>query len=389
MNIRNRQPEGIPVGGQFASTAHAEAGTVTLAAPVSTLHRALDRVIGDLEHSAALLDADDGFMDDMDYPAPSPEGDARHAAYTESALRLRVLKHAGLEEGELAAALEGLGQELRARGKNARLAGRSGIHESIGTELMVTVFDNRDPDALLARRRAKIQALKGLQFEGEFPAGADERAMDRHTARLKLSGINGTVRQMQARGEHGKDLEALIETPDGRSYHLEMSHSTLTVTRAGQDMDGGAVSIDMGRGVPVTPEVVGEAFREAQHRAALSDAWAGNTRMRSTPEGVHPAATFEDYSVTEDDAVRVAAVTAGNSIGRYRVERIRSKATGEAETRIQVLGAEASKVSPRMTEAILADLSEAGGGVGTGAAFEYDLDRFAAAATADPAYRRG
>ncbi|MCC3299783.1 hypothetical protein [Arthrobacter caoxuetaonis] len=384
MNIRSRQPQGIPAGGQFATASHPEAGAVALAAPPSTLHRALDSAIADYEGRAQRLDDHDP-LDDIRTVVTDPEADARYAAYRETVDRLSVLRDADLTEGELAAALDILGWELRARGDAALREGKRDVYAGIGTDILITAFENRDPVAQLQRRRTKIKALNGLQFEDvDLPSGV---AMDRHIAKLKLSGIAGTVRGMKATGEYGKGLSAVIETPEGRSFQLDMAHSTLAVAWA--EDPSVAVRVDLGRGEPVTPEILGESFREAVRHAAITDAWTNSTRMRSSSPGVHPAVSFTDYTVIEDGDITVAAVTAGNSISMYRVERLRNTATGESETRVQVLGSDESKASTRMTEAILADLSEAGGGEGSGAAFSRDLDKFAAAVTADPGYRAG
>lgn len=385
MNNRSRQPKGVPTGGQFAAEFHSEAETVALCAPPSTLHRAIDSVIEDYEARMERIDEADP-MDDLWPAAVDQEMNIRHAAYRETVDRLRILRDAGIEEGELAAAVEGLGQELKARGRKAGGSGAHDVLAGIGAGLISTSFEHRDPEAQLERRRAKIRALKGLQFDdADFPAG---HILDRHVARLKLSGITGTVRKLQARGKYGKDLAALVETADGRSYRLEMTHSALTVTRD-RDEPGPGVSVDLGLGTPITPGIVAEVFAEARRRAVMNDAWTRSTRMRDSDQGADPAVSFADYTVIEDGDVTVAAVTAVNSIGRYRIERLRSKATGECETRVQALGADESRVSTRMTEAILADLSEAGGGEGSGAAFTRDLDLFAAAVLSDPGYRAG
>lgn len=392
-----RQPEGIPVGGQFAASVHAEPEIAlrTPAAP-STLHAALDSTITEYERRLARLSVDDtGFPSEANPHVFDPGANERAVALAEGIRRIEVLRDAGLAEGELFSAVHGLGQELRSRGFADRDSPASTTYESIGNELILTAFDNRDPAALLERRARRIQAGAGLSFEDEvLPATSrDHTELLKYTARLKLSGATGTVRHARISGEHGEVFDASIENPDGRRFLLEMSHSNLRIEREDEDLlgdefiDNATVVVDAGPG-PLTPEMLGEALTESRRRSALTDAWMKSTAMRSTPAGSHPAVQFRDFSVHLDEDVEAAVVYAQNSIGSYRIERLRDPATGEAETRVQpVLNepGDEGKVPPRMTSAILADLSQAGGGHPSGAAFERDLDKALAAAKADPA----
>lgn len=393
-----RQPEGIPAGGQFAASAHAEpAIALQPAEEASVLHTALDSTIAEYENRISRLGVDvTGFPSEANADVFDRGADDRAEALQDAVQRLGILRNAGLDEGELSSAVHGLGQELRSRGFADRDSPASTTYESIGNELVLTAFSNRDPNALLQRRAEKIRSLNGLTFEGGAePLNAREQeALAKHTARLKLSGATGTIRHARVSGQYGEVFDASIENPDGRRFLLEMTHSNLRVEREDEDLlgdefiDNATVIVDAGPG-PLTPQMLGEALNESRRRSALTDAWMTSTVMRSTPAGSHPAVRFSDFSVHLDDGIEAAVVYAKNSIGSYRIERLRDPATGEAETRVQpVLTGEGDegKVPPRMTSAILADLSQAGGGHPSGAAFERDLDKAMAAAKADPAF---
>lgn len=393
--VMKRQPEGIPVGGQFAASVHAEPEIAlrTPAAP-STLHTALDSTITEYERRIARLSVDDtGFPSEANPHVFDPGAAERADALAEGIRRIEVLRDAGLNEGELAAAARELGQELRSRGFADRDSPASTTYESIGNELILTAFDNRDPVALLERRAERIRARSGLSFEDETPpaGGGDRTGWVKYTTRLKLSGITGTVRHARVSGRDGDTFDASIECPDGRRFLLEMTHSNLRIEREDEDLlgdefiDNATVEVDAGPG-PLTAEMLGKALTESRRRSALTDAWMKSTAMRSTPAGSHPAVQFRDFSVHLDEDVEAAVVFAKNSIGSYRIERLRDPATGEAETRVQPVLTDEGKVPPRMTGAILADLSQAGGGAASGAAFERDLDKALEAAKADPAF---
>lgn len=297
-------------------------------------------------HLAPLDGGGHTFTDTDEERTGDPQGTRRAARYRMAAGRVEAIGSRGLSEAEQVAALSELASELNMQGlRSAGNAMQGTAQELHGSRLLDRWEGVADTD--------------DLAFE-ETTAPADDIeavAMSLYAARLKLSGITGTVRGARLSGAYAKTMDAEIIDPEGREFHLKMARDTLSIHRS-DTAEVPAEFANLGRsswqaGI-VTPDIVRRAVTEARRDRAVADSWIANSGLTS-----NNSITFSDQEVIKDGLAEAAAFNAKLGDRTYRILRIMDRSTGTAETRVFTLGDEGRGV--KTTTAIINEITEAAG----------------------------
>lgn len=360
--------------GKFGHQGHGVPGvSLTAAQPVN---EALTRTISEMTNQLALMITGAHKLTDSPLEREVDlHGAARQRIYRETRASLTELQESGLSDGEKVEALHDLGRGLK-QGSLGHLA----------DELLLTAFELREARQLAGW--TGISEHDGLRFEDtmEPETDAEAAALHRYAARLKLSGISGTIRGARVTGRNADSFDAIIEDAEGRGYELVMGGTHATIFREDGDlMDEfkdlqGESTVSIESRSPVTPAALAEGFQTVRRATAVTNAWlrsggpVSNNGVRYSSPGVFKSGSVEGASImVEQDGLD------------FLVTRMHDRSTGTAEVRIHSI--DMAKPDHRMTSEILAGLSAAGGGPAEAEKMVETMDKFLDAALKDPAVR--
>lgn len=366
-----RQAAARRTNGEFGHQNHA-ASPVTVTGG-GTLADSIAGLTGEFEDRLERLAA--GYAPDQGGFRPDdPQGERRAQAYREAVEQIETIRTSDLSDGEMTAALADLGADFRSRGLE---------YYGAADEITVAAFDHRAAGRL-ASWGSGIQDTDRLTFDYTAPANDREAAaLHKFAARLKLSGISGSIRDVRLSGRYKDEVEAIFKDDAGREFVIEMEHRSLTVERENDDLIGdeyrGNSSVGL-FGMPVTPKTLADAVKTARRGAAVTDGWIAHSGLKSNDQ-----ITFLDQDVIRDGFTDAATVTAETGGHTYRIERILDRRHGRSETRIHDLGDTPGAIE--MTGTILDRITAAAGAPFTRDMVEYRLDSFIDAVSDDSGYR--
>lgn len=287
----------------------------------------------------------------------------------DAAVQVDRIIDAGMSEGETSAALYDIARNLRHSSSSQAV--------QLGSHMIPNVFDLNPAGA--SAWDGNIQDTEDISFATPDPADHTQAAaMNRLAAVMKLSGLRGRVTDIDL-----KESEATYTDVTGRQFIISTKDSFKAELGEYADGTGYKGLIPHSAADPVvSPQTVRDTVMKLAQSEAAALAWKEHSGLKSGGD-----ATFTDLSVIRDGFLESARFTAETGDGKYRIERILDRSTGDHETRVTTLTGEPEDGKIRTTQAIIDSITAAAGIELSRSMVEHRLGNVIDEALRDPSYR--
>lgn len=276
---------------------------------------------------------------------------------------------AGMSEGETSAALYDVARRLR--NSPDRQA------EQLGSQMILNIFDLNPSGA--SAWDTGIQDTDAISFDAVEPRGHEQTAaMNRMASAMKLSGLKGRVTDIDL-----TEPEATYTDATGRQFIINMRDGFKVELGSYADGPGyrGLIPYSA-EAYPASPQAIRDTVVKLAQGEAAAAAWKEHSGLKSGGD-----ATFTDLSVLKDGFLESARFTAETGDGKYRIERILDRRTGDHETRVTSLYEEPRDGRIRTTTAIIDEITSAADTLLSRPMIEHRLGNVIDEALHDPSYR--